>query len=241
MAPGRGRDSPAVHGRSPGDPPSWYRAGPAELPGSTRGALSQTAAAGPSRDARCCPARTPGSFPPRARPLPSAARRSTHGYGAAQPGTTDGHGPGSVPVPAAPTLLTGPLPAASSASPVLRTLPARQSDPCPVPPAYCRSPPVPHARCSLTRLHSPLLPVPRPAHRCSPCPVRQSSSLPPPVPGAPAPLTAPPRSFPVLRLHSPSLPARSRYPGPAHRRSPPPARSCPNKRRAAPRAPPRPP
>lgn len=94
-----------------------------------------------------------------------------------------------------------------SAGQVLRTLPVHRSDPRPVPPAYCRSPPVSHARCSLTRLHSPSLPVPRPAHRRSPCPVRQSRSPPPPVPGAPAPLTVPPRPFPVSRPHSPSLSA----------------------------------
>lgn len=93
-------------------------------------------------------------------------------------------------------------PPARSSGPV----PAHQSDPRPVPPAYRRSPSLPHARCSLTRLHSPSLAVPAAPPR--------SPSL--PVPGAPAPLTAAPRRSPcpVPRTPSQSLPAQPPVPQP---------------------------
>lgn len=127
---GKGPPSPAAHGGSPGDPPNWFRAGPAELTGSTRRALPQTAAAGPNRDARCCPARTPRPKHGRS-PAPHGGARTAPVQPNPEKPTATALAPFRPPQLCSPDRSTPRSPPTQCSGPV----PAHRSDPCPVPPA----------------------------------------------------------------------------------------------------------
>lgn len=118
-------------------------------------------------------------------------------------------------------------PSAPDPSPLTGVIPARFHRPSA---AHRRSP---HARCSLTRLHSPSLPLPGAPPR--------SPSL--PVPSAPAPLTTAPRARCLGPTHRPSPPGAPAPLTVALCRPPAPARTKgeqrPSRRPALPRPRPR--